>query len=144
MPESHLDQNAAASDRLRALVAVLGAADLGRSLGGGWTVAVALAHLAFWDGRQHAALEHFAATGEQLGEESDDAVNVGLGPLLPTVDRASAGRLAIEAAAAVDAAVARLDDAQAQVLAAGPNAYLMLRHYHRDEHIDQIEAALGG
>jgi hypothetical protein len=106
-------------------------------------VATAFADLAFWDGRQRAALEHFAATGDQVGDESDDAVNVGLSLILPAVDHASAGRIAIEAAEMVDAVAAALDPAQVATLEAGPNAYLVHRHNHRDEHIDQIEAGLG-
>ena len=137
------DRNDAATQRLRALVEGLSDADLERSLGGGWVVATALAHLAFWDGRQRAALERFAATGEQLGEESDDAVNVGLSLILPAVEHASAGRLALAAAEAVDAAAATLDSHQVANLEAGPSGYLVHRHDHRDEHIDQIEAGLG-
>ncbi len=142
MPE-HNEHNAAATERLRALVEGLGAQDLERSLGGGWVVATALAHLAFWDGRQRAALEHFAATGEQLGEEADDATNAGLEAIWPAVEAASAGRLAIEAAASVDAVAATLDEAQVAALEAGGSAYQVRRHDHRAEHIDQIEAGLG-
>lgn len=143
MAAEHNQSNAEATGRLRALVEGLSDGDLERSLGGGWVVATALAHLAFWDGRQRAALEHFAATGEQLGDETDDAVNAGLAGILPAVDHASSGRLALEAAEAVDATIAALDEAQIGTLEAGSNAYLVHRHNHRDEHIDQIEAGLG-
>ena len=141
MPE-HNEHNAAATERLRALVEGLSAEDHERSLGGGWVVATALAHLAFWDGRQRAALEHFVVTGEQLGEEADDATNVGLETIWPAVEAAAAGRLVIPAAASVDAVAATLDEAQVAVLEAGGNAYQVHRHNHRAEHIDQIEEGL--
>jgi uncharacterized damage-inducible protein DinB len=50
-------RNTEATRRLRELVATLSDADLAAPLGGGWTVAMALGHLAFWDGRQRAALQ---------------------------------------------------------------------------------------
>jgi hypothetical protein len=144
MPETDaLERNAAATERLRALLEGVSALDLDRSLGGGWTIAVALAHLAFWDGRQRAALAHYLATGESLGEESDDAVNAGLEPLTQAVDPASAARLALEAARDVDAAVAALAPETLGVLLDGEGAYQALRCDHRDEHIAQIEAGLG-
>ena len=60
-----LRRNAEATNRLQALVARLEETDLARSLGGGWTVRFALAHLAFWDARQH-----FAQAGEVSGYSS--------------------------------------------------------------------------
>ena len=58
MSDEHPDlrRNRASTERLRALVAGLEAAELARPLGGGWTVGFALAHLAFWDQRQRVAI----------------------------------------------------------------------------------------
>jgi hypothetical protein len=42
--QSYVADNAAARERLRALVARLSDADLARPVGGGWSVALALAH----------------------------------------------------------------------------------------------------
>lgn len=135
-----IERNAASANTLAALTARLTADDLRRSLGGGWTVASALAHLAFWDRRQDAALRHYSATGERLGE--DDAVNEALDPLLAHVDPAAAATLALDAARAVDATVAALrPDARAALLATD-DAYQVQRWAHREEHITQIEAAL--
>ena len=51
--------NAQTCERLRALVARLGDADLQRPVGHGWTVAATLVHLAFWDLRAVALIERF-------------------------------------------------------------------------------------
>ena len=138
-----LEENAAATARLRALVTSLSADDLAASLGGGWTVSTALAHLAFWDGRQRAALAHFAATGEVLSDDTDDAANVGLEPLANAMPGADAARLAVEAAEAVDEAAIALTAEQRAALLAGGDAYQVRRGDHRIEHIEQIERGLG-
>ncbi len=54
----------------------------------------------------------------------------------------AAGRLAIEAAEAVDARIASLPaEIESQVLARGER-FRLARSNHRREHVDQIEAAL--
>jgi uncharacterized damage-inducible protein DinB len=57
--DTDFQHNADSTRRLRELIAKLSDEDLGISLGGGWTVAVALAHIGFWDTRQAAALRHY-------------------------------------------------------------------------------------
>jgi hypothetical protein len=55
MERGYATENAHKRQRLRALVARLRDDDLTRPLPNGWTVAITLAHLAFWD-RQRLAL----------------------------------------------------------------------------------------
>ena len=57
MESSHLSRNQAALQRLAELAARLTEEDLARSLGGGWTIKAALAHLAFWDRYASALLD---------------------------------------------------------------------------------------
>lgn len=142
MPDTDIERNAALTSRLRELTASLTPDDLARSLGGGWTVAVALVHLAFWDVRQHAALREFATTGALAGDASDDAVNGGLERVAQRVDPAAAAGLAIEAAEAVDATIAGLDAGLRAPLLGGEDAYMIRRWAHREEHLEQIEAGL--
>ncbi len=72
-----LDRNAAATERLRALVARLAPPDLGCALGGGWTVAFALCHLAFWDARAVRAAEAVDAQLAALPPARRDALLAG-------------------------------------------------------------------
>jgi len=135
-----LDRNAAATERLRALVARLAPPDLGCALGGGWTVAFALCHLAFWDARQRAALERYAR-GEDFAEE-DVVANQALEAVSGLLAAGAAGTEAVRAAEAVDAQLAALPPARRDALLAGGCGFAVERWRHRDEHIAQIERAL--
>ena len=138
--DTHLVHNAESTERLRALVARLDDADLQRSLGGGWTVAYALAHLAFWDVRQHVALQSYAR-GEGFPAE-DKAVNDTLETVAPMLSAAATGPEAVRGAELVDATVAGLTDAQRDSLVAEGLGWAVERWRHREEHIAQIEAVL--
>ncbi len=143
-----VEHNMAATGRLEELVAGLTPELLGRPLGGGWTVAMALGHLAFWDGRQRAALEHFVDTGVLLGSEApephnpDDLTNEALEPLLALVDPHAIDELVVEVAQAVDELVASLEEGQLSAVLESDHAYIARRWRHREEHIAQIEAVL--
>ncbi len=140
MSDDDLRLNAESTARLRALVGRLADGDLGRSLGGGWNVATALVHLAWWDVRQRIAIETFAADGAFPGE--DPATNATLEALGRLFREEEAGKAAIEAAEALDAALARLPDGRRAALRAQGFAWAVARHRHREDHIHQIEGAL--
>jgi hypothetical protein len=145
MPDaSILAGNAEVTARLEALVSRLSDADLRRDLGGGWTVAVALAHLAFWDRRVAYVLTRWTGGGEPHSELDDDVVNNALEELHKAVEPRAAARLAIDAARSADAAIARVSDAIAAQLIAADHSYLLRRTGHRGEHIEQIESGLRG
>ena len=137
-----LNNNAVVTARLAALVDRLSDADLARDLGGGWTVAVALSHLAFWDRRVAYMLERWMSEGTAHVELDDDVVNHALEALHQAAEPRKAARLAVEAAKAADAAIARAPDAIADILIAEDHAYLLRRSGHRMEHIEQIESEL--
>ena len=136
-----LSRNAASTDRLRGLAARLGEADLRRPLGGGWTVAFAFAHLAFWDARQDAAIRRWAAGGAFARE--DAAVNEALEAIAALVDADAAGAAAVEAAARLDATVEGLGASRRGALREAGGGYAVGRWPHREEHAARIEAALG-
>lgn len=127
--------------RLSSLVARLEADDVQRSLGGGWTIGLALAHLAFWDARQVAALQRMAR-GEAFPSE-DLATNAALEVIAPAFDPGTIGQVAISAAEQLDAVVDALTAEQVDVLRTSRKVYAIDRAPHRLEHIRQIEEALG-
>ena len=144
MPDqSILDGNDAVTARLEALVSKLSDKDLAADLGGGWTAAVALGHLAFWDRRIAFVLTRWRNGGERHVELDDDVVNTALEEMLKAVEPREAARLCIESARAANAAIAATPDAIAEELIAEGHTYLLSRHNHRTEHIEQIERALG-
>ena len=132
--------NAEATRSLGDLVARLDGADLARSLGGGWTVAFALAHLAFWDARQDAALRVYAR-GEALPPE-DEVTNAVLEAVAGMLDSETVGSVAVEAAEGLDAAAMGLAAEQRSALREAGQEFAFRRWPHREEHIAQIEAVL--
>ena len=133
-------RNAEATRSLGHLVARLDGADLARSLGGGWTVAFALAHLAFWDARQDAALRVYAR-GEALPPE-DEVTNTTLETIAGIFDSNTVASLTVEAAEGLDAAAIDLTAGQLTALREAGQEYAFRRWPHREEHIAQIEGVL--
>jgi len=131
---------------MRALVARLSDADLARSMPDGWTVAAVLAHMAFWDRRAAVMVERWQREGRAPGPDDGAAepytVNEAAKPQwLALAPRAAAN----EALAAAEAANHALDNVSPellrQIVEASPIA--TSRAYHRLEHLEQIEHALG-
>lgn len=144
---SFIEANKAATAELRALVEGLSDADLSTDLGEGWTVSMALAHLAYWDEFHTARWIHAAEQGELAPPHADNEVTSRSNEALVTTWRALPPRTAVElmlnAAAMVDAYVADLDDEAIDLAAERDNASLFMREPHRRDHIDQISRALG-
>lgn len=136
-----LERNASTLERLKALATSISDDDLERSLGGGWVVATAFAHLAFWDRRQALVLGRYIETGTVI--EEDDTVNPSLEPLLFALPPRRTTELAVQAAELVNATVEGLDDATRSTIEGGEHDYLARRWGHREEHLAQIEAGLG-
>ena len=133
-------RNAAATAQLRALVARLDAADIGRSVGGDWTVGLALAHLAFWDVRQDVALQRFGA-GDEFPSE-DVTTNATLVAMAPLFRSKAVGEIAVSAAERLDATLQGLTAEQRDSLREAGLGYAIDRWQHREEHLAQIDAVL--
>ena len=135
-------------ERLERLVQRLSDAELETSLGDGWTVAVALVHLAFWDRRAAALVAHWQRQGSvqtfSEGVDTPDVINQAALPVWQIVPARAAANEAVAAARAADRA---LDEGGAalieKIMAAGPPIN-PARAIHRAEHLDQIERALDG
>jgi hypothetical protein len=133
--------------RLQRLVTQLRDDELRTDLGGGWTVGVAFAHMAFWDRRVVAQLERWRSQGRgpQPRDEFDSVVineaAVSQWKLLPP--RAAAEE-ALAAAEAADHALASADPSVLEQVMAQKAPFSLPRATHRQEHLDQIERALSG
>jgi hypothetical protein len=139
--------NAATTADLRALVAGLSDADLAVDLGEGWTVSMALAHLAFWDEWHVARWLFAAAAGELAPPAADNVITNRANEALLTTWRAlparAAAALVLDAADAADAYIADLDDEAIDLAIDREGSHWFQRRPHRQEHIDQIKRALG-
>ena len=142
----YITENSTERERLRALVARMGDADLRRPLADGWTVAATLAHVAFWDQRGLALLERWERNG--IGPSplpaDVDAVNDATRALCLAIPPRAAAELAVATAEAIDQKIERLTpEMLAQMEAAGSPLGLK-RATHRREHLDEIERLLKG
>lgn len=144
MDRSYVAENDAERERMRALVERLTDDDLRRSVGhGGWTAAVALAHLAYWDRRAVDSLEQWQRTGVWMSWDNADAVNDGMLPQWLAMPVREAAREALAAAEAIDQKVETVPpDLAEKALAQRPRS--LIRALHRRDHLDEIERALGG
>lgn len=140
-----LVQNELTRDSLARLVGKLSDDDLARDLGDGWTIAVALAHLAFWDERAALLLERYADGTPQhhIPDWYEDLLNQTLEPQWRALSPRAAAEGAVEAAEHVTRVLRSLEEDLCVRLEASEDGYILRRFNHRQEHIDQIEAALG-
>jgi hypothetical protein len=132
-------------ERLHHLVDRLTDDQLATSLGGGWTVGVALAHLAFWDRRVVAQLEQWQRQGrgpEARDQLDSEVVNSAALPLWQALPPRAAAQAALEAAEAADRALAQADPRLLEQVLARESPFTLPRAVHRAEHLDQIERGL--
>ena len=138
---SFIAANHASTERMRSLAARLSAAQFQQPVGEHWTVTVALAHIAFWDRRVLDVLDLTEQAGHLVAPEIDVSVNDLSLPLWRVLEPRRTAQIAVETAAALDA---RLEgfapDLLEQVYARRDR--WVVRALHRDEHLDEIEAAL--
>jgi uncharacterized damage-inducible protein DinB len=128
------------------LFATLTPAQMAIDLGGGWTVASAVAHAGFWD-RWQAARWQEMLTGRWSADDqsviaAEHLANEALEPYWSGITSADLPALALEAATRLDALAAQAADDLVDALEGGPSAYLLHRHRHRSDHLDQIERGL--
>jgi hypothetical protein len=138
---SFMKLNRASRDRIQALVARLSDAELQTRVGEHWTVAIALAHLAFMDRRALAVLDMTERDGAVSIPQIDVAVNDIDLPLWAAIPPREAARLAIEAAEAVDRRLEHYPPALLAVVYANRQRWVV-RALHRNEHLDEVDAAL--
>lgn len=141
MDRSIIDGNAAALERLRTLVARLSDDDLGRDIEDGWTVAAALAHVAFWDRRALVLLERWERAGVSPSEADADAINDAMLPQWRAIPPRVAAEDALAIAEAVDRQVAALSAEQARQVR-DARSILLERSDHRLEHVEELERLL--
>ena len=135
-------ENARSLERLRQLVARLDDAAMSRDLGDGWTASVALAHLAFWDRISLQRWRAWIASGQMVDLQGTDLVNDATLAEWQALTPSATRRLVIDAASAVNDAVAAGGPERVEAVTAAGKPRWARRHLHRMEHIAQIEAAL--
>ena len=138
------ESNRRQAERLRKLVARLDASMLAVRLPNGWAVAVALAHIAFWDRQRLCLMRRWAAGNWCNGGYDGELFNEVLLPFLETIRPDSAAELVLKSAEEVDAFLLTVPDEVVGTALARPDRPNLDRGSHREGHLDQIEKALAG
>jgi hypothetical protein len=142
MDRSFVELNRASRERIR-LTAALSETELRHPVGQHWTVAIVLAHLAFWDRRVMYVLDKTEQDGRLFIPEIDIFVNDLSLPLWAAIPPRDAGRIAVETAETVDSRLETFSPALLEEIYTY-NKRWVVRALHRAEHLDEAYAALKG
>jgi len=136
------ESNRAQTERLRRLVGGLDAKKLAVRLPNGWTVAGALAHIAFWDRQRLVLMRRWAAGEAASGAYDGNVFNDAAQPLLELIPRDQAAAAALAAAEEIDAFLLEVPSPVVEAALAREDAPNLDRGSHRAHHLDLIETAL--
>jgi len=141
MDRSFSERNRASTRRIRDLAGRLSDEQMLHPVGEHWTVAIALAHLAFWDRRVLHVLDQSERDGKLFIPQIDIFVNDLSLPLWAAIPPREAARIAIETAETLDQ---RLENYPPELLEEiyTYNKRWVVRAMHRGEHLDEVDAAL--
>jgi DinB family protein len=135
------EQNRASKERIRALAERLSDEEMQTKVGEHWTVGIVFAHLAWWDRRIMYVLDMTEKDGKLFIPEIDIFVNDLSLPLWAAVPPREAARIAIETSETLDK---RLEEYSPELLEEiyNYNKRWVVRALHRNEHLDEADAAL--
>ena len=133
--------NRESTERIKKIASNLTDEQFQTRVGEHWTVAIALVHLAFWDKRVLATLESTAKNKKLSVVEVDTVVNDLSLPIWATVPAKEAIKLAIETAEELDNQLEKFPKDLLEEMY-NHNKRLVVRALHRNEHLDEVEAAL--
>ena len=141
LDRSFIELNHTSTNRIRDLAARLSDKEIQHPVGEHWTVAIALAHLAFWDRRVLYVLDMTERDGALFVPAIDIFVNDLSLPLWAAIPPREAARIAIETSEVLDK---RLEDYPPALLEEiyAYNKRWVVRALHRGEHLDEVDAAL--
>ncbi len=137
---SFVERNRAATNRIREM-ARLSEAEMRTPVGEHWTVAIVLAHLAFWDRRVLYVLDRSERDGKLVIPQIDFAVNDIALPLWAAIPPGEAARIAVETAEELDRRLEAFPPALLEEIYRY-NQRWVDRSLHRGGHLDEAAAAL--
>ena len=143
MDRPFVEENAKERERLCSIVERLSDEQLNISMENGWTIAVALAHLAFWDQRSLILMQKWKSSGVAPSPIDIDVINDSLLPLWLALSPRSAAKLAVSSAEAIDR---ELEEAPSELISEIKKLgekFRLFRSEHRKLHLDEIENLLG-
>lgn len=138
---SFIEQNRRATERMRALSERLTDMQLQHAVGQHWTVAIVFAHLAMLDQRALYVLDATEREAKVVNPDWDIFVNDVVLPLMRAVPPRDAAHLAIQTALEIDGRLQTYPENLLELVLAERRRYVY-RADHRNEHLDEAEAAL--
>jgi len=141
MDRSFIVRNQASTERIRNMAARLSDDEMQHPVGEHWTVAIVMAHLAFWDRRVMYVLDMTERDGKLFIPEIDIFVNDLSLPLWAAIPPRLAANIAIETAETLDKRLETYSPALLEEIYTY-NKRWVERSLHRGEHLDEAEAAL--
>ena len=143
MDRSFVGENAKERERLRSFVGQLTDEELSLSMENGWTIAVAFAHLAFWDQRALALMRKWKSGGVAPSPIDIDVTNDSLLPIWLAIPPRDAAELAVLSAEAIDRELEASSSELISAIESLGESFRLYRSTHRKMHLDEIEALLG-
>jgi hypothetical protein len=110
----------------------------------GWTVAAALAHLAFWDQRRLILVRRWKKNGITSSPMDEDTVNDALVPFFLAQPPRKAAELVVAISAELDRELESSSDDFIAALETTGDRHVLNRGIHRQMHLDEIESLLKG
>lgn len=142
MDRAFVAENARERERLRALVNGMTDEELSLPLNAGWTIASALAHIAFWDKRALVLMRKWATTPVERSPIDEDVTNDALLPICLAIPPRISAKLAVSCAKAIDLELEGAPDKLITDIMKLGDRFRLFRADHRKIHLDQIERFL--
>jgi len=145
MDRPFVAENTKERERLISLVGSLTDEELSLPLGDDWTIAVALAHLSFWDQRSLCLVRKWKESGVVEPSPIDiDITNDSLLPIWRAIPPRAAANLAISSAEEIDRELEEASSDLITRIASLGEKFRLYRSIHRKLHVDEIESVLKG
>lgn len=141
MDRSFTEQNRVSRERMKTLAESLTDEEMLTKVGEHWTVGIVFAHIAWWDRRVMYVLDMTEKNGKLFIPEIDIFVNDLSLPLWAAVPPREAVRIAVETAEELDQRLEVYSPALLEEIY-NYNKRWVIRALHRNEHLDEADAAL--
>ncbi len=143
MGQTYIAENKKQSERLRKLVQGMTDEELKLVIyKEGWTIAVVLAHLAFWDRRRLVLMEKWEKQGVSPSPMDDnlvDIINDSLLPFFLELPPRKAADLAVSIAAKTDRQIEKLAPVAVEAIKALGDRHALNRSLHSKMHLNEID-----
>ena len=143
MDRSFIEQNRISRERMGSLAERLADEEMLTKVGEHWNIGIVYAHLAWWDRRVMYVLDMTEKDGKLFIPEIDIFVNDLSLPLWAAVPPREAARIAMETADILDKRLEKYSPALLEEIY-NYNKRWVIRALHRNEHLDEVVAAVKG